>query len=444
MTASLLARYDRQVPRYTSYPTAPHFHDGIDAATYKGWLGALTDADTLSLYFHVLFCQEMCWFCGCHTKVTKRYDPVAKYVEHLLKEIDLVADALTSHPKVTGVHWGGGSPTKLSADDFRRLMTRARERFDFMEDADIAVEIDPRTLTPDFVTAMAEAGVNRASLGLQDFNVHVQEAINRIQPFELVEEAVDALRDAGINAINFDLIYGLPHQTLKDIERSVDLAAILEPDRLSVFGYAHVPWMKTHQKMIPDAALPGTEERYAQCEALSARLVKRGYARIGLDHFAKPDDAMTKALEAGTLRRNFQGYTVDEATVLIGFGASSIGKLPQGYVQNHVPMKAYGDAVEAGQLATAKGVALSDDDRVRGCIIEKLMCDMAVDLADFGGSAEWQDELCAVEPLVDDGLARLDGSRIEVTDLGRPFMRLVCAAFDAYLKPQPARYSKAI
>lgn len=444
MTASLLARYDRQVPRYTSYPTAPLFHDGIDAATYKGWLGALTDAATLSLYFHVPFCQEMCWFCGCHTKVTKRYDPVAKYVEHLLKEIDLVAEALSARPKVTGVHWGGGSPTKLSADDFRRLMARARDRFDLAEDADIAVEMDPRTLTPEFVTAMAEMGVNRASLGLQDFNIHVQEAINRVQPFEMVEDAVEALRDAGINAINFDLIYGLPHQTLKDIERSVDLAAILEPDRLSVFGYAHVPWMKTHQKMIPDDALPGTKERYEQCEALGARLVKRGFRRIGLDHFAKSSDTMTRALEAGTLRRNFQGYTVDEATALIGFGASSIGKLPQGYVQNHVPMKAYGDAVMGGRFATAKGVALTDDDRVRGRIIERLMCDLAVDLADFGGAEEWLEELRAIEPLVEDGLAWRDGSRIEVTDLGRPFMRLVCAAFDAYLKPQPVRYSKAI
>jgi len=444
MSASLLARYDRQVPRYTSYPTAPHFHDGVDGATYARWLGALTDADTLSHYFHVPFCQEMCWFCGCHTKVTKRYDPVAKYVEHMLKEIDLVADALTMRPKVTAVHWGGGSPTKLSASDFRRLMAQARARFDFADDADIAVEIDPRTLTSEFVMVMAEMGVNRASLGLQDFNRHVQRAINRIQPFEMVEETVDALRAAGINAINFDLIYGLPHQTLADIERSVDLAVALEPDRLSVFGYAHVPWMKTHQKMIPDETLPGTEERYEQCEALGARLMEHGYVRIGLDHFARPGDTMTRALEGGTLRRNFQGYTVDEASALIGFGASSIGKLPQGYVQNHVPMKSYGDAVEVGAFATARGCALSDDDHVRGRIIEKLMCELAVDLGDFGGAECWQEELSAVVPLEADGLARVVGNRIEVTELGRPFMRLVCAAFDAYLKPQPARYSKAI
>jgi oxygen-independent coproporphyrinogen-3 oxidase len=416
----------------------------VGPASYRDWLGALTDADTLSLYFHVPFCQEMCWFCGCHTKVTRRYDPVAKYVGHLAKEVDLVADAIYARPKVTAAHWGGGSPTKLSADDFRRLMARARERFDFAPDADIAVEIDPRTLTPAFVEAMAEMGVTRASLGLQDLNPHVQEAINRVQPFAMVEEAVTALRAAGITAINFDLIYGLPHQTLADIDRSVDLAASLRPDRLSVFGYAHVPWMKTHQKMIPDEALPDTEERYAQCEALGERLVAKGYRRIGLDHFALPDDDMTRALDAGTLRRNFQGYTVDEASALIGLGASSIGKLPQGYVQNHVPMKAYGDAVEANALATARGVALTEDDRVRGRIIEKLMCDLAVDLSAFGGAEEWQEELRAIEPLQRDGIARVSGSRIEVTDLGRPFMRLVCAAFDAYLKPQPARYSKAI
>jgi len=444
MTALLLSRYDRQVPRYTSYPTAPHFHDGVDAATYKGWLGALDDDDTLSLYFHVPFCAEMCWFCGCHTKVTRRYDPVARYVDHMLAEIDLLAAALSARPKVVSVHWGGGSPTKLTPEDFLRLMSRARERFDFSPDADIAVEIDPRTLTPEFVSALALSGVNRASLGIQDFNDKVQQAINRVQPYELVKDAVDDLRAAGIAALNFDLIYGLPYQTQKDIERSVDLAAILEPDRLSVFGYAHVPWMKSHQKMIPEDALPVTKERYAQCEALGARLVKRGYRRIGLDHFARPDDAMTKALETGTLHRNFQGYTVDDATALIGIGASSIGKLPQGYVQNHVPMKTYGDAVKNGELAIARGVTLSPDDRMRGQIIETLMCELAVDLADFGGADQWRDELRAIEPLEEDGLAKIIGTRIEVTDLGRPFMRLVCAAFDAYLKPQPARYSKAI
>jgi oxygen-independent coproporphyrinogen-3 oxidase len=323
-------------------------------------------------------------------------------------------------------------------------MARARQRFDFAPQAEIAVEIDPRTLTPEFIAAMADMGVSRASLGLQDFNAHVQEAINRIQPFAMVEDAVNALRAAGIGAINFDLIYGLPYQTRTDVERSVDLAVGLQPDRLSVFGYAHVPWMKTHQKMIPDEALPGTEERYKQCEALGARLIGHGYVRIGLDHFAKTDDAMSRALEGGTLRRNFQGYTVDDASALVGFGASSIGKLPQGYVQNHVPLKAYADAITAGTLATARGVALSRDDRTRARIIEKLMCDLAVDLADFGGPQVWQEELSAIEPLEEDGLARVSGSRIEVTELGRPFMRLVCAAFDAYLKPQPARYSKAI
>ncbi len=444
MTAALLEKYDRQVPRYTSYPTAPHFHAGVDAEAYAGWLAAIRDDQSLSLYFHVPFCEEMCWFCGCHTKVTRKYDPVARYVEHMLGEVGLVAGALRTSPKVSSIHWGGGSPTKLSPGDFSRIMAAVREQFSFADGAEIAVEIDPRTLTDEFVAALAASGVTRASLGVQDFNEKVQKAINRVQPFELVEKSVADLRAAGIDAINFDLIYGLPHQGVDEIRRSVDLAASLKPNRLSVFGYAHVPWMKTHQKMIKDETLPNTGERYRQSEVLADALMEHGYIRIGLDHFALPDDTMVAALKGGTLRRNFQGYTADSADALLGFGASSIGYLPQGYVQNHVPMKAYGDAVESGRLATARGVALTDDDRIRGRIIEKLMCELAVDLEEFGGVGAFTDALATIQGLEADGLAILEGSKIKITDLGRPFMRLVCAAFDAYLKPAPARYSKAI
>jgi len=444
MIASLLKRYDRQIPRYTSYPTAPQFHDGIDARTYAHWLSELGDKDTLSLYFHVPFCAEMCWFCGCHTKVSRRYDPIAAYVRHMLAEIDLVADAVTSSPPITSAHWGGGSPTKLEPDDFRRLMARARDRFVFAENAEIAVEIDPRTLTPDFTSAMREAGVNRASIGVQDFDSRVQSAINRVQSYELVRETARAVRAAGIDALNFDLIYGLPYQTVESIERSVDLAVSLNPNRLSVFGYAHVPWMKSHQKMIPDEVLPDNLLRFEQREALGARLVEHGYRQIGLDHFARPDDEMAVTLDEGGLRRNFQGYTVDDATALIGIGASSIGRLRQGYVQNHVPMKAYGDAIEAGQLPIARGVALSEDDRIRGSIIERLMCELAVDLSEYGGVEPWHAEMRALEPFEDDRIVRVIGSRIEVTELGRPFLRLICAVFDAYLAPEIARYSQAI
>lgn len=444
MTASLLRRYDRQVPRYTSYPTAPHFHEGIAGETYGDWLAALTDADTLSLYLHVPFCAEMCWFCGCHTKVTRKYEPVARYVELLLKEAELVRDTIPANPHVTSIHWGGGSPTKLTPEDFGRLMGKLRRSYAIADYAEIAVEVDPRTLTGAFVQEMARARVNRASIGVQDFNEDVQQAINRIQPYGLIEGAIKDLRAAGIRGINFDLIYGLPHQSEAHIERNVELAVALAPDRLSVFGYAHVPWMKTHQKMIREEDLPGTEERFAQAELLGELLEQAGYRCIGLDHFAKPDDEMARALEGRLLRRNFQGYTVDEATALLGFGASAIGKMPQGYVQNHVPMKTYADVLSDNHLPTARGVALGQDDRMRGRIIEELMCTLSVDLDDYGGPWTWCEELVALEPLQADGLVRVEGSRITIPPRARPFLRLVAAAFDAYLKPAPARYSKAI
>jgi len=444
MSYELLNKYDRQVPRYTSYPTAPHFHEGVDAAIYGNWLGELSDQDTLSLYFHVPFCAEMCWFCGCHTKVTRKYDPLVGYNQAMAAELDLVSDALNAAPKVTSVHWGGGSPTMLKPEDFLALMAKTRARFSFAEDADIAVEIDPRTLTPSFIDALAKGGVNRVSLGVQDFNPHVQKAINRIQPFEMVEKGVADLRAAGIDAFNLDLIYGLPLQTEDDISRTIDLAVRLEPDRLSVFGYAHVPWMKTHQRMIKDENLPGTEERFDQSEVLAKKLIRHGYDRIGLDHFAISNDDLHDARTYGTLRRNFQGYTTDTASALVGIGASSIGYVPQGYVQNHVPIKTYMDAIAAGHLATARGIALSDEDRIRGRIIEELMCQLEVHLLRFGGAQLYEAELKSLWPLQEDGLVEIKGDIIRVTEKGRPFMRLACAAFDAYLRPDQKRYSRAI
>ncbi len=444
MAEDLLKKYDRQVPRYTSYPTAPHFHEGVAGETYGEWLGALGNDDTLSLYFHVPFCAEMCWFCGCHTKVTRKYEPVVGYVSSMHRELDLVSAALKAQPKVTSVHWGGGSPTMLKPDDFTQLMQALREKFNLAEDAEIAVEIDPRTLAADFIEALVASGVNRVSLGVQDFDDTVQQAINRVQPYEMVAKVVEDLRAAGIKAFNFDLIYGLPYQTAESIIRTVDLAMKLQPDRLSVFGYAHVPWMKTHQRMIKDETLPDTAQRFELAELLANQLISHDYDRIGLDHFAKADDAMQVAHAGGTLRRNFQGYTTDSASALIGIGASSIGYLPQGYVQNQVPLKTYMDAMNAGDLATARGIALSDQDKIRGRIIEELMCQLKVDLADFGEADLYATELGALQPLAEDGLVKVQGSKVQVTEKGRPFMRLACAVFDAYLKPEPKRYSKAI
>lgn len=449
MDCDLLGRYDLRVPRYTSYPTAPHFHPGITGSTYERWLGAMEGDNPLSLYFHVPFCHEMCWYCGCHTKIVRRYQPVQDYAATLADEIGLVGGLIAARPPVTHMHWGGGTPTILSADDLEGLMARIRESFDVAVDAEIAVEIDPRTMTEDRVRALARTGVNRASLGVQDFSEHVQKAINRIQPLEMTARVVEWLREAGINAINFDLMYGLPYQTADDVRRSADLAAALRPDRIAVFGYAHVPWMKTHQKMIPDESLPDSRARFEQAEAGAKRLVQHGYRRIGLDHFALETDPMTQALDEGRLHRNFQGYTTDLAKTLIGFGASSIGALPQGYVQNSPPLRAWAEAVQSGKTAVTKGIALTDEDRLRRDIIERLMCEMAVDLAAmaarYGKSAgHFRSETMLLAPMVADGIATLEDDRIVITEYGRPLMRTVCALFDTYLDSGIGRHSRAV
>ncbi len=449
MNHHLLRRYGAPVPRYTSYPTAPHFHAAVNAASYRQWLGRIGDGDSLSLYLHVPFCARMCWYCGCHTKVVRQYQPIAHYAALLAAEVGLVAEAIPASPRVTQVHWGGGTPTMLAPDDFQRLMAELRGRFRFAEDAEIAVEIDPRGLSDDKLAALAEAGVTRASLGVQDFTPKVQQAINRIQPYSMTAAAVERLRAAGIAAINLDLMYGLPHQGVEDAVRTAELAAELAPDRLAVFGYAHVPWMKRHQRLIDEAALPGAAARLEQSEAMAARLVECGYRRIGLDHFALPFDAMARAQATGRLRRNFQGYSTDEAGTLLGFGASSIGALDEGYVQNAVPFGAYGKAIRDGALAVTRGIALSPDDRLRRAVIERLMCALAVDLAEVArkcgqAPADVSAELAALAPLQEDGLVALDGQRIAVTETGRPFVRAVCARFDRYLASGQARHSRAV
>jgi len=449
MDRTILERYDRRVPRYTSYPTAPHFHAGITADTYLRWLAAIGDEMPLSLYFHVPFCHEMCWYCGCHTKIVRRYEPVGGYAATLAEEVRLVGSAIKADPPVTHMHWGGGTPTILSVVDFAAIMDTIRSRFSVAPEAEIAVEMDPRTVTQEMIAGLAGAGVNRASLGVQDFTERVQTAINRIQPYEMTARVVGWLRDAGIAGINFDLMYGLPHQTVEDVRRSADLTAELGPERVAVFGYAHVPWMKTHQRMIAEDALPDGRERFEQAEAAAARLVENGYRRIGLDHFALPGDPMAKAQDKGRLHRNFQGYTTDLAQALIGFGASSIGALPQGYVQNAVPLRAWADAVRHGRPAVDKGVALSDEDRLRRDVIERLMCDLRVDLAAVGRpygktARHFAAELDALKPMAADGLVTIDGDLIEITELGHPLMRTVCAIFDTYLASGAGRHSRAV
>jgi len=446
MSKALVERYGVNVPRYTSYPTAPHFHEGVQETIYRDWLGALDPVAPLSLYFHVPFCAEMCSFCGCHTKVVRCYEPVARYLEVLQTEVDLVAAALPGRFGAAFVHWGGGSPTMLRGDDWRRIHDHLRGAFELATGAEMAVELDPRTATQDCIQALAAAGVNRVSLGVQDFNEKVQVAIRRVQPFDMTARVVDWLRLAGIAAINLDLMYGLPHQTVDMLLSSIDQAVSLKPTRIALFGYAHVPWMKSHQKLIDEAALPDAMARFAQSEAAAQALEATGYHRIGLDHFANADDTLVAAQNTGRLRRNFQGYTNDAASALLGFGTSAIGALPQGYVQNDPDMRPYVKAVEAGQLPIRRGVALTADDRLRRDVIERLMCDMAVDLdvvlSRHDMPQETLDEdLAGLEPLVTDGIVRVTGRHVQVTAEGRPFARVAAATFDAYLASKRGRHA---
>jgi oxygen-independent coproporphyrinogen III oxidase len=450
-TLALLAKYDQRLPRYTSYPTAPHFTPAVDAAAYRSWLSGLTAGAPISLYLHVPFCAALCWYCGCNTSVVNGNGPIADYAVLLQREIDLVGDLLPQRLSVGSLHWGGGTPTMLQSPDFAAILDRLRARFDIAPDAEISVEFDPRGLTRRRVGQLVGQGVNRASLGVQDFDPAVQRAINRIQPYRQTADVVSWLRAVGIGGINFDLMYGLPLQTVEGVAETADRAAELAPDRIALFGYAHVPWMKRHQNLLPQDALPDMAARFDQAAAAAERLVAHGYVQIGLDHFARPDDPLTRQMVNGRLARNFQGYTTDDSPILLGFGASSIGRLPNGYVQNAADMPSYRRQVSSGELPIARGIGFAGEDRLRAEVIARLMCDLAVDLADVAGRggedpALFRDDLVRLQPLVEDGLVVRDGWRIDVTERGRPLVRAVAAAFDAYLDRSEGlrRHSRAI
>lgn len=445
MEAAQILKHSRPVPRYTSYPTAPHFHRGIDGDTYAGWLAELPAEAPLSLYIHIPFCDTLCWFCGCHMQVVRDSRPVTAYVDLLLQEISLVAEALGGgHRTISHLHFGGGSPCLLPPEEIERLGDALWRNFTPTSDAEIAVEMDPRDLDDEVVRAFAALGVTRASIGVQDLNPEVQLAINRWQPFEVVASAAERMRGSGIQRLNFDLMYGLPHQTVERVLATTERILTLQPDRLALFGYAHVPHMKRHQRLLPEEALPGEAARLAQSEAAAARLVDAGYRRIGLDHFAQPEDPLARALEQGRLQRNFQGYTVDEAPVLLGLGVSAIGTLPQGYVQNVLGVPEYRRALEAGQLPVARGIATSGEDRRDRAIISQLMCEFRVDLEAYGGAGRFSAALAHLAPLIADGLVSLSGSELEILSKGRPLVRVVAAAFDRYLTSEPDRHSKAV
>ncbi len=447
MQANLLKYLDRRIPRYTSYPTAVQFVAGVDAQLYECWLKALPNQASVSVYLHVPFCAELCLYCGCHTSVARRYAPIAAYVELLEREISLVG-RLLARPAVTQIHWGGGTPTTLSPRDLLRVTAALRANFTITPATETAIEIDPRSLTREHIAALADIGVRRASLGVQDFEGRVQQAIRRVQSFEQTARAADGLREAGITGINLDLMYGLPHQTAATIAKTAQQALALEPDRMALFGYAHVPWMKRHQKLIPDDALPGSAERFEQSCTAAEIFVGAGYRRIGLDHFATSADPLAAHQREGRLHRNFQGYTTDQTPNLLGFGPSAIGSLPGGYVQNAASMVAYREAIVAGHPATARGLALTSEDRLRGAIIERLMCDLRVDIAELcamhdADPDQFAAELGKIDELANDGIVERSGSEIKVPEHARALVRAVCAVFDAYISNGESRFSKA-
>ena len=437
------------VPRYTSYPTAPHFSTHFPADTYREWLAGLDPDEPISLYLHVPFCKQQCWYCGCNMKLAARYSPVATYVQNLLQEIDLIADALPARMQVSHLHFGGGTPTVLEPEDLAAVMARLRMRFEQAPDAEIAIESDPRTLANSIIQQIGALHFNRASFGVQEFDPKVQGAINRIQPPEMVERATRGLRAAGVPNINFDLIYGLPHQTAAALCRTVEQCAAMKPDRIALFGYAHVPWVAKNQRMIADDTLPNAPDRAEQARLAAATLVASGYIQIGIDHFALPGDSLARSAAAGSLHRNFQGYTSDAARTLIGIGATSIGRTPQGYVQNASETGAWSRAVAAGKLPVARGHALREQDKLRAHVIEQIMCDGSVDLVAagraLGFAGDWYaDEIPELLRMQEDRLLTYAGGKLSLAPEGLPLARVVAAVFDTYLRCSTARHSVAV
>jgi oxygen-independent coproporphyrinogen-3 oxidase len=446
--AELSALAVRTVPRYTSYPTAPHFTTGVNAETYADWLGAAASLpDPVSVYLHIPFCRSICHYCGCTTKAARRDEPIRQYADTLRREIALVA-AITGRTRVSHIHWGGGTPGLLPPDCLEMLVGELAERFVFEPGLEHAIELDPRNVNPDGAELLARLGITRASLGVQDLDPKVQIAIGRVQPYDTVARAVDALRQAGIDQLSFDLIYGLPHQTMETVCATAEKVVELRPGRIALFGYAHVPWMKSHQRLIDVATLPGAGERIALARAARDMFVQAGYAEVGIDHFALPGDPLLDATRNRTLRRNFQGYTTDSAETLIGLGASSIGRTPSGMVQNASDIGAWRRTVEAGQLPVVRGKAFEGEDLLRAAVIEELLCQFEADLdaiADrHGFNPSLLDEaVAALDEFVRKGWVEKKGGRIEIVRHAPEIARLVASCFDAYLG-RAGRHSVAV
>jgi oxygen-independent coproporphyrinogen-3 oxidase len=431
-----LGLFDAKVPRYTSYPPATKFSNDVDGPVFLNWLRAVPSGARISLYLHVPFCRRLCWFCACRTQGVQSDTPVQAYVETLKQEIRALGHLLPEGVEVARLHWGGGTPTLLSAAMMTDLTDTIRSALTLTQDVEFSVEIDPNEIDAERIDALAAAGMNRASIGVQDFDHDIQQIIGRIQSYEVTRDAVEALRAAGIHSLNADILFGLPNQSQERITDSVQMLLSLVPDRVALYGYAHVPWMAKRQAMIPTESLPSPEQRLHLFETARRLFLWDQYQEIGIDHFARPEDSMAVAARTGHLRRNFQGYTDDTCDVLIGLGASAISRFPQGYAQNASSTAAYQKAVRAGELATGRGHAFKGQDRLRARLIEMLMCEFRIDnaeiLRDFDISTP---ALVALEREVADAfpaVTRATGDGFEILPEGRPLARMIARGFDEY------------
>ncbi|QPH54194.1 oxygen-independent coproporphyrinogen III oxidase [Pontivivens ytuae] len=442
-----LGLFDARVPRYTSYPTAARFTDAVGSAQTAEWLRAMPAGTDISLYVHVPFCRRLCWFCACRTQGTSTLAPLLPYLATIKQEIGLIAEELPPGTRLARLHWGGGTPTLLSRELIAELAGAIFERLPLAPGAEFSVEIDPTELDEERMDALAAVGLTRASVGIQDFDPAIQALIGRSQSYAETRAAVEGLRDRGVLSLNADMLYGLPDQTPQQIAESMQQLLSLTPDRVALFGYAHVPWMARRQAMIRTESLPGPEARLDLFETARELLAWDGYREIGIDHFARPTDGLARAAATGELRRNFQGYTDDPSEVLIGIGASAISRFPQGYAQNAAATAPYQAAVRGGRLATARGHAFAGEDLLRSDVIEALMCEFAVDLEAVARRHDADPGL--LEPMAASALATFadvlerDGPVLRITRVGRPLARIIARSFDAYAM-DPAGHSAAI
>jgi len=443
----LVKKYNVAGPRYTSYPPATKFVDTLKwPELAERILGNNRTERDLSVYFHIPFCETLCWYCGCTTVITLNHGQGMTYIKYLEKEVAQMSTLLNPRRKTVQLHWGGGSPTFLSPDEIRRLGDIIHRHFTLSSDLEAGVEIDPRRLTRDHIAALREVGFNRASLGVQDFEPAVQEAVHRVQPREMTQQVLGWVRELGFGSVNFDLIYGLPHQTVESFNRTLDIVLSLQPDRLAVFSYAHVPWVKPAQKILEQKVLPPPEVKLQLLKTVIERLTESNhYVYIGMDHFARPGDELAVAQSRKQLQRNFQGYSTRAGADIYAFGMSSISQIPDAYWQNEKDLSKYYAPLDAGQVPLARGYLVTDDDRIRRETIMRVMCDLSLDYASMSQrlgisfTSYFERELESLAGFEADGLVGRSATGMEVTDTGRLFIRNIAMCFDNTLAPVSER-----